>query len=179
MQWYHYALAILATVSLWSSWRVSKAALYIALLAMSYVLSVLYWHFKPDNPYFPHGSIIGFMLDAIVFVIVRQIHDDKWEFWGVVIPVSIMAFIGFYQVVGSSIIGAPVLRSLDYSVMLEALNAAALLIIGGVGLVERDSNRKALERVINKHCSPSVSKACYSIAKSSKKASTAKKITSL
>lgn len=136
MHWYHFALGSIALVALLLSWNVPRCGKWVFLVSASYVVSVLYYRIGPSGDYYPPGPVIAFFCDAIVFVIIRQGHKEKWEIFGLGSLIMFMATLNLVQVMGDAIGFPPMLPSDIYSMILEVTNALYLFIIGGVGLMD-------------------------------------------
>lgn len=133
MEWYHYALGSLALFVLLLSWRVPRCGKWIFLLAASYLVSVLYYR-SGWGIYGPPGPVMAFLCDAALFLVIREAHEEKWEMRGLGTVVAVMIALNFVMSF-SVITGYPPAIPHDvYSSFLEVLNAAYLVIIGGVGL---------------------------------------------
>lgn len=136
MAWYHIALASLALLALLLSWNVPRCGKWVFLATMSYIVSVIYYRMSPGGHLFPPGPVIAFFCDAAVFVMIRQGHREKWEFWGLGSLVMGMATLNFIQVMSDATGVPPVLPQLVYSEILEVTNALYLSIIAGIGLMD-------------------------------------------
>lgn len=136
MDWYHYVLGALALLALILSWNVPRCGKWIFLLSASYVVSVLYHRLAPHDDVMPHGSVVAFFCDAAIFIIIRQMHVEKWEIFGLGGVVLLMASFNMVQVLAVSFGFPPVMDQAIYSAILECANVAYLLLIGGVGLAD-------------------------------------------
>lgn len=136
MEWYHFSLLSLALIALLLSWRVPRCGKWIFLASASYVVSVVYHRMSVDYGIMPHGSVLAFFCDAIVFIIIRQLHEDKWEIYGLGGVVMLMVVFNLVQVMAVSFGFPPVMDKTIYSAILECANAAYLLMICGVGLMD-------------------------------------------
>lgn len=134
MHWYHAALGGMALTALLLSWNVPRCGKWIFLLSASYVASVLYHRLAPYNDVLPYGAVVAFFCDAILFLLIRQLHVEKWEYWTLGMIALGMALFNLVQIIGFTFGFPPVLSNTDYSSILEVANAAYLAIIGGVGL---------------------------------------------
>lgn len=134
MQYYHAILGALALAALLLSWRLPRCGKWIFLVSASYVASVLYHRLVPYDDVMPHGAVISFFCDAFVFVMIRQMHQEKWEIYGLGTIVMFMAVFNLIQVLAVTFGFPPVMANEKYSTILEVANALYLFIIGGVGL---------------------------------------------
>lgn len=114
VDWIFIAFASAALVLSMKNWR---GALWIGALAISYFVSGWYWRTYGE------GSMVAFMFDAAVFIAMYAVCRRLWEIWLMAI-VLLMAAV--------NLIGPGFDRE-AYQIALEALNAIALLMIGGVG----------------------------------------------
>lgn len=150
MQWYHVLLITMAGVSLAASWKMPRCRLWIGALAMSYVISVAYYRLSPFyDGWHPHGSMIAFFTDALVFLIIRETHQERWEIATIGTVMIVSTSINLFQLSGYVWGFPPMLGQEAYSILLELLNAIYLLFIGGAGLmdhVDRKNTRRGLSR---------------------------------
>lgn len=150
MQSYHVVLLAMAIASLLASWHVPRCRLWVGALSMSYVVSIAYYRLSPFyEGWHPHGSMIAFFTDAIVYLIIRETHQERWEIWSLGSVMIASTTINLFQLSGFVWGFPPMLGQETYSILLEILNAMYLLFIGGAGLmdyVERKSVRRGLPR---------------------------------
>lgn len=106
-----------ASAMLFLSMKNWRGMLWIACLAISYFASGAYWRLSGD------GAMFALLCDAAMFLALYAIGRKIWEIWlmGLVLCMA-----------GANIIG-PALNTEAYQISLEAMNAIALFIIGGVG----------------------------------------------
>lgn len=137
LSWYHFALAALALLALVLSGRTPRGWIWVAGISASYVLSIIYVRLeRPDEIWTPPPSAVTFLCDAMLAFFVHALHRERWEWWGLFVPFSTSAMVSFIQTLGG-LAGVPPPLPVDaYSSILEAITAAALLIIGGIGAVD-------------------------------------------
>lgn len=136
MSWYHEALAALALFALVASWHLPRCRLWVGILVVAFVVSVAYYRLYPYADFWlPPGAVVAFFCDAIVFLIIRETHEDQWEIYGLGTIMIASATLNAIQVVGYVSGWPPMLPHVIYSSILELANAAYLLLIGGVGLL--------------------------------------------
>lgn len=136
MSWYHEALAALAIFALVASWHLPRCRLWVGILVVAFVVSVAYYRVAPYADFWtPHGAVIAFFCDAIVFLIIRETHKEAWEIYGLGTLMIASATLNAIQMVGLVSGWPPMLPHIVYSSILELANAAYLLIIGGVGIL--------------------------------------------
>lgn len=136
MEWYHAALASLALIALLLSWNVPRCGKWIFLATMSYIVSVAYYRLSPGGHLYPPGPVVAFFCDASVFVMIRQAHKEKWEFYGLGSLMMFSATLNLLQVMSDATGVPPMLPQLIYSEILEVTNALYLSIIGGIGMMD-------------------------------------------
>lgn len=106
---------------------------WLAALSASYVISVLYWDF-----HLPASEFFAAMCDIAVVVAVVIYARYMWELWFGLASL-IMAFVNWLyladKVAGSGLIGHDV-----YSFALEALNLAAISMIGFVAAFDKNGS---------------------------------------
>lgn len=136
MEWYHFTLLALAILTLLLSWHVPRCGKWIFLAFASYVVSVVYHRLAIYNDIMPHGAVVAFFCDAGVFILIRQMHVEKWEIFGLGSVVMLMAVFNLVQVLAVSFGFPPAMNQFIYSAILECANVAYLLMICGVGLMD-------------------------------------------
>lgn len=116
--------------------------------AMSYVVSVIYWRSG-----LPYGAAVAGLCDAAVCLSVYFLGRYQWEMWVWRIFQTAVAVNLFYL---AQQYGIPARLGLmwslshnDYSVMLEALNWIALLLLGGTGVLQMAGGLDASNAVSN------------------------------
>jgi len=138
MSWFHYALLALACAALLASWNLPRCRMWIFALAASFVVSVLYYRIMPNpHGFLPHGAFVAFACDCVLFILIRETHREAWEIRGLGTVMIASASLNALQMVGLVSGWPPMLSQGLYSSILELANAAYLLIIGGVGILER------------------------------------------
>lgn len=125
MEWYHWTLVALAVLAIVSAWRVPRAVLWVGLGAFVYYLTAA-WH----NAGFPAGVWVGAASNfAMIVLITRYGEDRNWE-WMLGNAFALMTLIDLFHAAGYA-------TRLQFAVALEIVNAAALLMIAGTGIVQR------------------------------------------
>lgn len=136
MSWFHEALAALALFALIASWHLPRCRVWVSGLALSYVVSVVYYHATPiEGIWTPNGASIAFFCDAILFLVIRETHKETWEIYGLGTIMIASATLNAIQMVGLVSGWPPMLPHVLYSSILEVANAAYLILIGGVGIL--------------------------------------------
>lgn len=136
MEWYHATLGAVTLAALVLSWNVPRCGKWIFIASASYVASVLYHRLAPASDTLPLGAHIAFLCDAAVYVIIKQMHQERWEFWGLGSIAMFMAVFNLVQALAMTFGFPPVMPHTVYSSILEVANLAYLSIIGGVGLAD-------------------------------------------
>lgn len=135
MHWYHFALIGWAIAVGLLAGKTPRAWLWIAAMAASFVVSVVYLNF-PGPRWLPQPGIAT-MCDAVIVISIREIGRDRWEIYGLgalfMISVSLSLVQTFAIIAGFP----PQLPSEVYALALEIINYLALILIGGVGLLDR------------------------------------------
>ncbi|ACM39189.1 MULTISPECIES: hypothetical protein [Rhizobium/Agrobacterium group] len=136
MQWYHAVIGIMAALSLIASQPVPRAMRWVLLIAACYAIPVLYMHAeKPTGIWFPMPSAVSFLCDAVLVLAIHKGHKERWEF-ALLILYMVSATCGLIQTFGT-LVGVPSpLPVYLYGGILEAVNAVAFALIGGIGMVE-------------------------------------------
>jgi len=138
MSWFHYALLALACAALLLSWNLPRCRLWVFSLAAAFIVSVAYYRLIPA-PYgfLPNGAFVAFAADCLLFIIIREMHATKWEIFGLGSVAIASATINALQLIGTVSGWPPVLAPVVYSSILEIANAVYLLLICGMGILER------------------------------------------
>ncbi len=136
MFWFHIAQLSAFAVAAGLSWKTPRAALWVSLLAASYVISVLYVNYPHWGGFWPPSQLVGLLLDGAVLLAIREFHKEKWEFFGLGTIMGFMVTADIVQLSGSLTGYPPPLNQNDFGIILELLNYFALVLIGGVGLMD-------------------------------------------
>lgn len=101
--------------------RNPRGILWVACLAASYFISGLWWRSGYTN-----GALVTFMCDTAVFLAIYSAGRKRWELW--------LLGVQFCMVMTSLVYAImPGIEHEVYSIILEALNAVALILIGRNG----------------------------------------------
>lgn len=132
---YHMALFIAAVITGLVSCKTPRAILWILMLAASFTASVSFAFFVRSNDLgFPHTGVT-MLCDIVVFLSIREFGKERWETRLLAPLVSFSAAVSLIYTTLTifPIYGTP--PQLLYAITLEVINYIALLIIGGVGLL--------------------------------------------
>lgn len=155
MEWYHYVMAAVAVLAAVVARKTPRAVLWVAALAASFIVSVGYLRGYEvieannllaryaDAPYVPlwrdwlPPSIIAAACDAVVCILIYRLGQERWERpWLYTITLGMMATNMLYA--SGLILGFPPVPDRGtLGIILEAMNLAALLLIGGTGILDR------------------------------------------
>ena len=124
MQWYHWTLLALTALAIVLAWRVPRAVLWVGIGALFYYLTAS-WH----NAGLPNGVWLGAASNFAMIVLITRYGQDKWE-WLLGNAFALMILIDLFHAAGYA-------TRLQFAVALEIVNAAALLMIAGTGMVQR------------------------------------------
>ena len=122
--YYLIAMTIAGAVA-FVAWRVPRAALWVGLTALTFVLSSLWWDFGGDYP-----SAFGAALDFIAALVMLKFARTTWE-WLIVNVFGLMMLV---QIIHHS---AGIPPHFIYVVSLEGLNCAILVIVLTMGTLQR------------------------------------------
>ena len=157
MQWYHYALAFLALLAAAASSKTPRALLWIAALTVSFVVSVGYLRFYDaiegtnqlsvftadtegfvplEREWLP-PSVVQAMCDAAVVFLIIWLGRERWERPMLLSIVMGMFLLNLVYATGIIMNFPPVPPREVLGILLEVLNVAALLLIGGTGILDR------------------------------------------
>ncbi|MCA0344754.1 MAG: hypothetical protein LCH99_34270 [Proteobacteria bacterium] len=139
MQWYHFIVPSFAVLALLGGWKTPRSVLWVALIMASYVISVAYIFLPRWDwiPWWPPAPGITFLCDAAAFLVVRELHKERWEMLGLGSLLLLSATIDLIQTWALVIGVPPALSSAVYGSILEMINVAAFLLIFGVGMMDR------------------------------------------
>jgi hypothetical protein len=131
--WYHFALAVLAFLTWWPARRVPHGRLWVCGIALSYVASVAFTRAHlTDAPWAPPA--VTFLCDAALAYFIHAVHEDERDYWRLFVPFATSSMVSFIQTL-AILSGTPPPLPVDaYSSILEAITAAALLMIGYRGV---------------------------------------------
>lgn len=142
MEWYHYSMLAAALGTGWMAHKTPRAWLWIGLLAASFIISVSYLNM--DHPvWLPHPGI-AMMVDAIVYLAIREVAEERWEKQG--LGGLIMVSVTLNLVQTSAIVTGfpPQLPQWAYAIALEIINYLSLALIFGRGLIQRIEGKNGL-----------------------------------
>ncbi|HBF30878.1 MAG TPA: hypothetical protein DDW73_14825 [Rhizobium sp.] len=138
MQWYHLAIGACAIFAYASSGNLPCARRWCLLISGGYVLSVVYAHAAQSVSFWtPRPVAIAFMCDAIVFKIIDETHNGRWEEWGPRLFMAVSASVNFLQLTALIFNMPAPLQPWIHSALLEVITAIALVWIGGYGISKR------------------------------------------
>lgn len=157
MEWYHWALAAFALLAAFVARKTPRAVLWVAALATSFIVSVGYLRgyqaLEANNLLASHTgdialyvaiwrdwlppSLVAGACDAVVCVLIYYFGRERWEtLWLYSISLGMMATNLLYS--SGLIMGFPPIPDRGtLGSILEAMNIAALLLVGGTGLLDR------------------------------------------
>lgn len=105
--------------------KVPRALGWLAAMTVSYFVSSIYWRHGAGS-----GELVAGLCDAAVVTAIVVWARYRWEMWvSLVYLTSLLVNIVY---LASNLAGGSAIPHDAYSITLEALNAAALFIIGGV-----------------------------------------------
>lgn len=135
--WYHIALAIMACLALVFTSRTPRAWIWVMGLAASYAVSVIYTQApKPAGVWVPPPASITFFCDAALAGFIHRLHRERWEWWGLFVPVVAMSMASFAQTLSILVGYPPTIPVVYYASLLEAINAICLALIGSIGAAD-------------------------------------------
>lgn len=125
-----WSLAIAALVVAGLAWHVPRAVLWVVAAAVSFTISTIYWRLNG-----PYAEAVGGFCDAGVVLAIYFIAKQKWEMamWRLF---QTSVAINFVYLGGNLGIFPHIDHEL-FSAFLEAINWLALLMVGGMGLMQR------------------------------------------
>lgn len=127
MNVFELALLIGAFITLLISWRLPRAALWIALGGLDYLVSSLWWY--AGLRFHPFATLCcDFLMVASIYHMAKQ----RWEL-GLFITFQLSMLASVLKMFLAAI-GTPI-TNLAYAQVLEAINWVALLIIGGTAII--------------------------------------------
>lgn len=124
LEWFHWALIALWALAFISAWKVPRAALWLALGALSYVISA-WWHVHG----LPYAVGVGAATNIGIVVVMFFRAKERWEMmvWQCI---TMMLLLDVLRVSG-------LVTQLQFAMSLEAVNAAAMVLIGTTGIMDR------------------------------------------
>lgn len=139
MQWYHLALPTLAVIAAMLARRTPRSWLWVSAIMAAWIAPVAYLYAgQPDFlPWYPPQPGISFLCDGTVYCFVIHRHEERWERWGLGSIFMASATVDLIQCFGVMTGYPPPLAGHSYGLVLDALNVAALLLIGGIGIADR------------------------------------------
>jgi hypothetical protein len=158
MEWYHYVMAGAALLAALAARKTPRAVIWVVSLAASFIVSVGYLRgyqaievsnlsaAYTDGKLVPllrdwlPPSIVAAACDAVVCVLIWFFGRERWEtVWLYGISLAMMGTNLLYA--SGLIIGFPPIPDRGtLGSILEAMNLAALLLIGGTGILDRVQN---------------------------------------
>lgn len=139
MEWYHWTLVALLSLSIVSAWWVRNAVLWLSLGALCYVASAM-WH----NYGFPYGVAVGAAMNFVIIVMLARYAVAQWE---VVFGHCILAMLLVDLLYASGVIQ----DRYTFAVALEIINAIAMVIVTTIGVLDRISNGDILSGLRHWH----------------------------
>lgn len=136
MQFYHLAQLAAFAIAAFLAWKTPRAPLWVLLLALSYVISVLYLHFAPKGGLWPPSQFVGLLLDGAVLIAIREYHKEQWEWNLLGTTIAFMVTADIIQLFGALTGYPPPFSRNNFGVVLEVLNYIALALIGGIGFMD-------------------------------------------
>lgn len=121
----HLILGSAAVIAALLAWRIPRAVLWIGCGALSYITSA-WWH----NAGLPYGTVYGAATNLAICYAFWILADAKWE-------MRLWNFFHLMLVVDLLYIFGAIRDIFVFAVSLELINLAALIFIGGVGIMER------------------------------------------
>lgn len=139
MQWYHVAIPALAVISAISARRTPRAILWVSAIMAAYIAPVAYLY--ADMPswltWHPPQPGVSFLCDGAVYCLIIHNHEERWERWGLGSIFMASSTVDLIQCFGVMTGYPPPLSGHSYGIVLDALNVAALLLIGGISIADR------------------------------------------
>jgi len=128
MNQYEVALLIMALVTAFVARGLPRAWLWISVGALSFVVSATWW--RLHLPYHPAATLV---CDALVCLTIYSLAREEFEIWlfnlfRLSVLVSLLKLFGVIQ------------ENLIYAAALECVNFAALLLLGGTGILAGTAN---------------------------------------
>jgi hypothetical protein len=121
-------IAALAVWSFWVSRRVPRARIWVGLVSLGYFAPLAYYELGGPLQFMPN-----ILMDTCTCLVIDRLARERWELWlfniyRLSVFVSVVAW-GTHICMGAT-------PQLAYAISLEAINWAALLLIGGTGILE-------------------------------------------
>jgi hypothetical protein len=141
---YHVLLLIAVGLAGYAARKTPRAWLWIAALAISFVVSVAYlYQAKPGWPgvWWPPHAGIATLCDAAIVVLIFRFGVDRWERVGLRTIMMVSVTINLVQTSAYTLGFPPMMPADTYAILLEVINYLALAMIGGVGILDRKNAR--------------------------------------
>lgn len=142
MSIYHISLLIAALAVAAISWRLNRALLWIGAMAASFIVSVSYLYLAPQgyvgsgiDTWLPPASVIAGLCDAAVATSIYVLGKRRWEIALYTLVVASVLVNATYAA-GEMMRWPPIPPREVYAIILEAINYAALLLIGGTAIIQ-------------------------------------------
>lgn len=154
MQWYHVVMPAMAALSAICARRTPRALLWVSAIMAAYIAPVAYLY--ADMPswltWHPPQPGVSFLCDGAVYCLIAHKHEERWERWGLGFVFMASATIDLIQCFGVMTGYPPPLAGHSYGFVLDALNVAALTLIGGIGIADRlKDGRRDLSGFYQRH----------------------------
>lgn len=140
LQWYHIALAVAAVIAAALSIGTPRATFWIFSLTASFIASVAYFYApKPWWPgmWWPLHSGVAALCDAAIVTLIYFFGREKWETFGLRGLMLISVSVNMVQTSAYTLGYPPPITHATYATILEVINFLALVLIGGIGLLDR------------------------------------------
>lgn len=112
------------------AWGNLRFLWWLCAMFASYAISVIYWDLG-----WPRGEFVAGMCDIVIVAIMARKALYLWELWTALIVLT-MAFINWLYL-ANNLTGAQLISHDGYSSVLEVLNIAAIVLIGGVASFDK------------------------------------------
>lgn len=121
----HLILTSAAVIAVALSWRVPRAKMWVGFGALSYVTSA-WWH-NAGLPYATeYGAATNLLICYMFWIFAERRYEMRlWNFFHLMLVVDLLYIFGAIH------------DKLVFAVSLELINLAALIFVGGIGIVER------------------------------------------
>lgn len=128
MNQYEVALLIMALVTAFVARGLPRAWLWISVGALSFVVSATWW--RLHLPYHPAATLV---CDALVCLTIYSLAREEFEIWlfnlfRLSVLISLLKLFGAIH------------ENWVYAASLESVNFAAMLLLGGTGILARSAN---------------------------------------
>jgi hypothetical protein len=139
-EWYHGLLATVAVLASAAGLKTPRATFWVFCLTASFVASVAYYYApKPMWPgmWWPLHSGIAALCDAMIVVLIFFFGKEKWETLGLRGIMLVSVSVNMMQTSAYTLGYPPPVPHALYSSILEVINFLALILLGGIGLLDR------------------------------------------